>query len=149
MPKIDLETVPQINRTGYPPEHAAVMEGRWYRRLGPVTGLTEFGVSQVTLKPGGWSAHRHWHEGEDEFVIMVSGQAVLIDDAGRTPMVPGDCASFPKGDGNGHHLVNESDADCIFIAVGRQATETAHYPDIDMRFDGEGQRYVHKDGSSF
>ena len=149
MPKIDLDSIPQINRTGYPAEYAGAMDGRWYRRLGPATGLSEFGVSQVTLKPGGWSSQRHWHEGEDEFVVMVAGEAVLVDDNGRTVMRAGDCASFPKGDGNGHHLINESDRDCMFIAVGRPAVETAHYPDIDMRFDGAGQRYVRKDGSDF
>jgi len=149
MPKIDLEKIPQLNRTGYPAEYAAPMAGRWVRRLAPATGLTEFGVSQVTLKPGGWSSQRHWHEGEDEFLVMLSGHAVLVDDSGRIPLGPGDCAAFPKADGNGHHLVNESDADCVFIAVGRPASTDAHYPDIDMRFHAAGEKYVRRDGSDF
>ncbi|KQX17580.1 MULTISPECIES: cupin domain-containing protein [unclassified Sphingomonas] len=149
MPKIDLAAIPQTNATGYPPEYADVVRGRWYRRLAPAGGLADYGVSHVTLKPGGWSAQRHWHEGEDEFVVMLSGHAVLVDDAGRTPMGPGDCAAFPKNDGNGHCLVNESDADCSYIAVGRPAQSDCHYPDIDMHLDATRGRQVRKDGSEF
>ncbi len=148
MPKLDLNALPPTNATGYPPEHAAPVQGRWYRRLGPAGGLTEFGVSHVTLESGAWSSQRHWHEGEDEFVAMLSGEAVLVDDAGRTLMRAGDCAAFPKGDGNGHVLINESAAPCTFVAVGRPAATDCYYPDVDMHlFAGTGFR--RKDGSAF
>ena len=148
MPKLELDTIPQTNATGYPPEYAKAVQGRWYRRLGPASGLSEFGVSHVTLKPGAWSSQRHWHESEDEFVVMLSGEAVLVDDSGEHLMFPGDCASFPKGEANGHVLQNRSDTDCVFIAVGRKADSDCHYPDIDMHlFEGEG--FKRKDGSSF
>ncbi|QDX25822.1 cupin domain-containing protein [Sphingomonas suaedae] len=148
MPKLDLDTIPQTNATGYPPEHAGVVEGRWYRRLALASGLTDFGASHVTLKPGAWSAQRHWHEGEDELVVMIAGEAVLVDDAGEHVMRPGDVAAFPKGDPNGHVLQNRSDADCVFVAIGRSAASDCHYPDIDMHlFNGQGFR--RKDGSGF
>jgi uncharacterized cupin superfamily protein len=149
VPKIDLDAIPQTNATGYPPEHAAVIRDRWYRRLAPATGLTDFGASHVTLKPGAWSAQRHWHVDEDEFVVMLSGHAVLVDDGGRTPMGPGDCAAFPKNDGNGHCLINESDADCVYIAIGRPAKSDCHYPDIDMHLDAVRGKQLRKDGSEF
>ncbi|MBX3565230.1 MAG: cupin domain-containing protein [Sphingomonas sp.] len=148
MPKLDLDTIPQTNATGYPSEYADVVAERWYRRLAPASGITDFGFSHVTLKPGAWSAQRHWHEGEDEFVVMLSGEAVLVDDSGEQPMRPGDVAAFAKNDGNGHVLQNRSDADCVFIAVGRPSETDCHYPDIDMHlFAGQGFR--HKDGGSF
>ncbi|WP_188056262.1 cupin domain-containing protein [Sphingosinithalassobacter sp. CS137] len=148
MPKLDLDTIPQTNATGYPAEYADAVEGRWYRRLGPAGGLTEYGVSHVTLKPGAWSSQRHWHEGEDEFVVMLSGEAVLVDDSGEHVMRAGDCAAFPKGERNGHVLQNRSAADCVFVAVGRPAASDCHYPDIDMHLvAGEGFR--RKDGSGF
>ena len=81
-------------------------------------------------------------------VVMLSGTAVLVDDSGRTPMKPGDLAVFPKGDGNGHMLVNESGEPCMFIAVGQHGNGDCHYPDIDMHlFHGLGWR--RKDGSAF
>lgn len=148
MPKLDLSAIPQTNATGYPPEYAGAVQGRWNRRLGPAGGLKEFGVSHVTLKPGAWSSQRHWHEGEDEFVVVLSGQAVLVDDDGEHPMGPGDCAAFPAGEANGHVLQNRSQEDCVLIAVGRPAASDCHYPDIDMRLiNGVGFR--RKDGSEF
>ncbi len=148
MPKLVLDDIVQTNATGYPPEHAAVVEGRWYRRLAPAAGLKDFGVSHVTLKPGAWSSQRHWHEGEDEFVVVLSGHAILVDEDGEHPMGPGDCAAFPAGQANGHVLQNRSDADCVLIAVGRPTATDCHYPDIDMHlFDGVGFR--RKDGSAF
>lgn len=148
MPKLDLEAIPQTNATGYPAEYAGVVQERWYRRLAPVGGITDFGVSHVVLKPGAWSAQRHWHEGEDEFLVMLKGEAVLIDDEGRTPLLPGDCAAFPKSDGNAHHVVNESSADCVFIVVGRPSGTDCHYPDIDLHLFAD-QGFARKDGSGF
>lgn len=148
MPRLDLEAIPQTNATGYPPEHAAQVQGRWYRRLAPAAGLSDFGASHVVLKPGAWSSQRHWHEGEDELVVMLSGEAVLVDDDGEHVMRPGDVAAFPKNDGNGHVLQNRSDTDCVFIAVGRPSETDCHYPDIDMHlFNGTGFR--RKDGRAF
>lgn len=146
MPKLDLTAVEQNNATGYPPPHNAAVQGRWVRRLSPVMGLTDFGASQVTLKPGAWSSQRHWHEDEDELIVMLAGEAVLVDDNGRTPMHPGDIAVFPKNDGNGHHLVNESSEDCIFLAVGKVAEGRCHYSDIDLMIE-PGMGYVRKDCS--
>ncbi len=148
MPKLDLAAIPGTNATGYPSAYADVVAGRWYRRLAPVGGLTDFGASHVTLKPGAWSAHRHWHEGEDELVVMLSGEAVLVDDTGETAKRPGDVATFAKGDGNGHCLRNDSGTDCVYLAIGRPPTGACHYPDIDMYLPAAG-RFTHKDGSPF
>lgn len=148
MPKVDLQAIAQTNATGYPPHLADVVEGRWYRRLSPATGLTDFGVSHVVLQPGAWSAQRHWHENEDELVVMLSGHAVLVDDSGRMPMGPGDIAAFPKNDGNGHCLINESDADCVFVVVGKSVNGPCHYPDVDMHEFGAGDKRT-KDGKEF
>ncbi len=148
MPKLDLDTIPQTNATGYPPHYAGPVQGRWYRRLGPANGLSDFGVTHVTLKPGAWSSQRHWHEGEDECVVMLAGEAVLVDDNGETVMRPGDVAAFPKNDGNGHVLQNRSDVDCVFVAIGRPSDTDCHYPDIDMHLPA-GEDFRRKDGSEF
>ena len=147
MPKIDLDAIPQTNATGYPPVYAVAVQERWYRRLAPASGITDFGASHVVLRPGACSSQRHWHEGEDEMVVMITGEAVLVDDHGRHPMRPGDVAAFPKGDPNGHVLVNESEADCVFVAIGRPAATDCHYPDIDLHLDSALGKQCHKDGT--
>jgi uncharacterized cupin superfamily protein len=148
MPKIDLDELEPVNRTGYPPPFDKAVAGRWYRRLAPAAGLTDFGASHVTLKPGAWSSQRHWHDGEDEFLVMLEGEAVLVEDDGRTLLQPGDCAAWPKGSTNGHHLVNESDADCVFVVIGGGINIGGGYSDVDLAFTAD-DRYVHKDGTPY
>jgi uncharacterized cupin superfamily protein len=149
LPKLNLDDIAQTNATGYPAEFADKVAGRWYRRLSPASGVTDFGASHVTLKPGAWSSQRHWHEGEDEMVIMIAGVAVLVDDHGETALHPGDIAAFPKNDGNGHVLINRSDADCVFVAIGRPSVTDCHYPDINMHLSGAVGEQRRKDGSRF
>lgn len=149
MPKLDLSAIPQTNATGYPPPFDAAVEGRWYRRLAPVAGLTRMGASHCTLLPGAFSSQRHWHRLEDELVVVLAGEAVLIDDSGETPVGPGDVLAFPAGEANGHHLHNRSDAPFVFVAVGAgdKAADSGVYSDIDMVFDPDG--YAHKDGTRY
>jgi uncharacterized cupin superfamily protein len=148
MPKLILDAIPQTNATGYPPPFDREVEGRWYRRLAPVAGLTDFGASHVVLKPGAWSSQRHWHDGEDEMVVMIAGEGVLIEDDGETVLRAGDVAAWAKGSTNGHHIVNRSDADCVFVAISGGVRTGGGYSDIDMLFTGDG-RYTRKDGADY
>lgn len=149
MPKLDLAAIPQTNATGYPAPFDAAVSGRWYRRLAPVAGLTRMGASHVTLLPGAYSSQRHWHREEDELLVMLTGEAVLIDDSGETPVGPGDVLAFPAGEANGHHLHNRSDAPCTFVAIsaGAREADSGEYSDIDMVFDADG--YARKDGTRY
>ena len=149
MPKVDLEAVEATNRTGYPPPYDAAVAGRFYRRIGDFGGLVDFGASHVVLKPGAASSQRHWHQNEDELVVVLAGEAVLIEDEGRTTMRAGDIALFPKGVANGHHLVNQSEEDCVLVAVGRKPASDCHYPDIDLHLDGESQTFGRKNGTRY
>jgi uncharacterized cupin superfamily protein len=149
MPKLELDAIPQTNATGYPAPFDAMVEGRWYRRLAPVAGLTLMGASHVTLAPGGYSSQRHWHRGQDELVVMIAGEAVLIDDSGETLVRAGDVLTFPAGEANGHHMHNRSGEPCVFVAIsaGAGAADSGVYSDIDMVFDAEG--YARKDGTRY
>lgn len=62
----------------------AKVAGREKRPLGDPFGLTNFGVNLTRLKPGAFSALRHAHMKQDEFVYLLQGRAVLITDAGET-----------------------------------------------------------------
>jgi uncharacterized cupin superfamily protein len=149
MPKLDLETIPQTNATGYPAPYDSDVEGRWYRRLGPPAGLTRLSASHVVLKPGAYSSQRHWHREEDELVVVLSGEAVLIEDSGETPVRAGDVLAWAAGVENGHRLHNRSEDVCVMLAVSNNAedVDSGVYPDIDMVFDPDG--YARKDGSRY
>lgn len=119
--------------TTYPPAFKAHIEARIKRRLGDAFGLQQFGINLVVLPPGAWSSQRHWHAQEDEFLYVLSGELVLVTGAGEQVLRPGDCTGFPAGHADGHHLINRSTAEAIYIEVGtRTADEDVDYPDIDM-----------------
>ncbi len=147
MPKLDLKTIPQTNATGYPAPFHEEVQGRWFRRLAPAGGISEFGASHVVLKPGAWSSQRHWHDSEDEMLVMLSGEAVLVEDDGRSVLRPGDICAWPKGKTNGHHLINESDADCSFVVISGGVRTGGGYSDIDMMFTADS--YLRKDGTPY
>jgi len=149
MPKIDIDAVEQTSYTGYPEPYARDVAGRHHRNLAAAAGLTDFGMRHVELEPGAWSSQRHWHVGEDEVVVMIEGEAALIEDGGETVLRAGDCAAFPMGVENGHHLVNRSAKRCLFVAFGRNSGTDCHYPDVDLHVDGPTDRYFHKDGRPY
>lgn len=134
MPKVALDSVPPAQGSDYPAPFQAAASDRLVRNLSEAAGLEDFIATHVVVPPGGWSSQRHWHEGEDEIVVVLAGEAVLVDDAGAHPMRAGDLAVFRKGDGNAHHLRNESDAPCVLFAVSLPERSTVHYPDIAMRW---------------
>lgn len=150
MPKIDLSAVPVRKGTGYPAPFDEPCAERARRRLGDAAGLRDFGVNLMTLPPGGWSSQRHWHSHEDEFVYVLEGELTLVEDDGETRLRAGECAAFPKGSGNGHHLKNLSSVVAIYLEVGsRDPGDLTTCSDIDMMSSSADGRFVHKDGSPY
>ena len=152
MPKLDIEALPLDTKTNYPPPFDRVVHGRERRRLGNAAGLDQFGVNLTTLRPGAASALRHWHEKEDEFVYIVEGELVLIEDGGETVLKAGDAAAFKANSGDGHHLVNRTTREALFLEIGTRAKhERVEYPDVDLLVvrDDHGMRYTHKNGDPY
>lgn len=152
MPKLDLSTVPVKTGSIYPAPYAAQMQGRSSLRLGAAGGLSQFGVNLVTLLPGALSSLRHWHLNEDEFVMVIEGECLLVEDAGETLMQAGDCAAFPAGRPDGHHFINCSERPARFLVVGSRAVhEVATYSDVDLKVTiTEGQAlFTHHDGTAY
>jgi uncharacterized cupin superfamily protein len=138
--------------SNYPEPFASRMAGRVKRQLGDFFGLRDFGVNLVVLAPGSVSALRHAHTRQDEFIYVLEGTPVLHTDSGRTQLAPGMCAGFPSATGNGHRLLNESNADAVYLEVGdRSAGDEATYPDDDLQacLIGGAWRFQHKDGTPY
>ncbi len=145
--------VPQRAKlSNYPEPFASRMKGRDKRPLGDLFGLMSFGVNLTRLAPGAQSALRHAHTVQDEFVYILEGRPTLFTDAGRTPLEPGMCAGFKGGSGDAHHLVNESDADVVYLEIGdRLPGDSGAYPDDDIearRVEGRWA-FAHKDGTPY
>ena len=152
MPKLDIEALPIDTKTPYPPPFDRAVYGRERRRLGNAAGLNQFGVNLTTLRRGAASALRHWHASEDELVFVLEGEAVLVEDGGETLLKAGDAAGFKANSGNGHHLVNRTTADVVYLEIGsRSKHERVEYPDVDLVAvrDDEGRRFTHKNGDPY
>lgn len=144
---------PRTRPSNYPEPFASRMAGREKRPLGDLFGLTNFGINLTRLAPGAVSGLRHAHSKQDEFVYILSGRPILITDAGETVLSPGMCAGFKAGTGNGHHLVNRTNAEVTFLEIGdRTAGDTGVYPDDDLQAvlgaDGKWQ-FTRKDGTPY
>lgn len=138
--------------SGYPNPFDEPCVKRHKQPLGDAFALNDFGVNLVKLSPGVWSSQRHWHSLEDEFIYVVEGHPTLVTDEGETVLEPGMCAGFPAGEPNGHHLINQTDADVIYLEVGSRLDEDdVEYSDIDMQVQrrGFGSPFTHKDGTPY
>ncbi len=148
MPKID--TSRWVDHMGQPHPVSGQNDGPYSEiALGDQVGLSQFGVHLERIPPGSRTSHRHWHEGEDEFIYLVSGELVLIE-AAETLLTAGDAAGWKAGQATAHCLENRSDREAVMLVVGtRLAEDVVHYPDHDLILHrrAEGRRFTRGDGT--
>ena len=152
MPKIDLDDVPVQGRLVYPEPYFNETAGYEQQRVGDAVGLTKMGINRVVLLPQSKTALRHWHEIDDEFVIVISGEVVLREEGGETILRAGDCAGFKAGVANGHAIENRNDEPAVLFEIGtRDDVETVHYPDADLRYEKRDgiRRFTRRDGTPY
>jgi uncharacterized cupin superfamily protein len=151
-PVLDPLTVEPNTGSNYPEPFRARVAARRKRKLGDALGLRNFGVNLTTLAPGAQSALRHWHATQDEFVYVVSGELVLVTDAGEQVLRAGMTAGFPAGKADGHHLLNRSKREATYLEVGdRTAGDAVTYPDddIEARMTDGRWTFTRKDRTAF
>jgi uncharacterized cupin superfamily protein len=150
--RIDTALLPPVIGTLYPSPFDEPCRARQRRKLGDAAGLTQFGINLLTLPPGAWSSQRHWHTESDEFVYVLSGEVVLVTDAGEEKLRAGDAAGFKANERIGHCLQNRSGIDAQVLEIGtRVATDAGDYPGIDMLAPAGGKpaAYTHRDGTPY
>lgn len=152
-PALDPATVSARNSSGYPEPFKSRVLPREKRALGDALGLTKIGVNLTTLPPGKESSMRHYHTREDEMIFMVEGEVVLITDEGEQVLTTGQCAGFPAGSTNGHHLINRSAHPARYLEISnRDPQDSAAYSDDDLAYrkapDGSAI-FSHKDGTPY
>jgi uncharacterized cupin superfamily protein len=151
MPRIDIAGAKVVEGTLYPAPYDEPCRARQRTKLGDAAGLDQFGVNLCRLPPGAWTAQRHWHASEDEFIYVLEGEVVLVTDDGDEVLRPGDCAGFKAGDTNGHCLQNRSARDAVVLEVGSRnpGGESVDYPDIDLKIVAGRPGYAHNDGTPY
>ncbi len=133
----------ESNASSYPEPFREGQRKRYTRRLGDHAGLKNYGVNLA----------RHAHSKQDEFVYVVEGELVLVTDAGRETVGPGTCIGIPAGTSDGHHFLNLTRKDAVFLVIGdRTAGDEVTYPDIDLELKAgpDGVRgFRRKDGTPY
>jgi uncharacterized cupin superfamily protein len=152
LPALDPVVVPAVTGSSYPAPFREAVAGRAKQRLGDALGLKHFGVNLTTIPPGASSALRHWHIRQDEFIYVLSGEITLVTEGGEQVLRAGMCAGFQAGKADGHHLVNRSREEAVYLEIGdRLPGDGATYPDDDIVAVStpEGWRFTKKDGTPY
>lgn len=149
---INPENIPEKTSSNYPDQFQSLVAGRFRKRLGDAAGLKNFGVNLTKLTPGSCSALRHWHTKQDEFIYVLEGELTLVTNDGEQTLTPGMAAGFPAGDADGHHLINRSTSEAVYLEIGdRTPDDEVNYPDVDLvaKLSSNGLVFTHKDGSLY
>ncbi len=155
LPALDPAAVEERVGSSYPEPFGSQVGARRKRALGDALGLCNYGVNLVELPAGAPSTMRHWHDKQDEFVYLLEGELTLITDGGEQTLTAGMAAGFPAGSGDGHQMVNRSQARAVYLEVGdRLPGDKVHYSDVDLALprasgDGLGLAFTHKDGTPY
>ena len=100
--------------------------------ISEAAGLTQFGAFVEVLEPGSRSAIAHWHESEDEMILVPYGEIKLIEGDRETLLRSGEAAAFRAGVPVAHCLENRSDRPARCLVVGtRAAMARIVYPGHD------------------
>ena len=149
---VDPKNVPESTGSNYPQQFKYAVAGRVKKRLGDAARLQNFGVNLVRLAPGSCSALRHWHTCQDEFIYVLEGEVTLITNSGEQVLKSGMAAGFPAGDTDGHHLINHTNSDVVYLEIGdRTSGDSVNYPDDDLiaKASEKGWIFTHKNGEIY
>lgn len=93
-------------------------------------GAQKLGYAVIRLAPGrrAWPYHSH-HVNEEMFYIL-EGQGTLRHAGEKFPLRAGDFICSPPDPEQPHQIINTSDEDLVYIALGTQEpTDVFLYPD--------------------
>ncbi|TNF84966.1 MAG: cupin domain-containing protein [Gammaproteobacteria bacterium] len=101
---------------------------RMTRTLGMPAGLTQMGLHLIRLEPGFDSTQFHYHDADEEFVLVLSGQGQAFIGDETFDVGPGDFMGFPAPS-PGHGLHNNSETDLVYLVGGESnPSDVVHYP---------------------
>jgi uncharacterized cupin superfamily protein len=113
------------SRGDYPPGYA----GR-QARVGHQAGTTRLGASVYEVDPGQSLCPYHWHAGNEEMLIVLSGRPVLRTPEGERELAEGELVSFPRGERGAHGVYNRTDAPIrVLLLSEMNAPDVVAYPD--------------------
>ena len=101
-----------------------------YRRTAAELGGAKIALNVFELPPGQSVCPYHYENGEEEWIVVLTGRPTLRTPAGERELGPWDCVFCPVGEEGAHKVTNLSDAPArIFIWSNHLAVASTVYPD--------------------
>ena len=99
--------------------------------VGRKLGAKQIGASLYELAPGQKTFPYHWHQLEEEWLIVLRGEPTLRDPSGERKLSPGDCVVFKRGPEGAHTVRNDTDEPVRLLMLSAESPtgEVAFYPD--------------------
>ncbi len=99
-------------------------------RVGRQAGALRLGASLWELPPGEAAYPYHFHLGEEELIVVLTGRPSLRSPGGWRELEEGEVVSFGVGEEGAHQLANRSEQDVRFLSISANAApEICIYPD--------------------
>jgi uncharacterized cupin superfamily protein len=119
-------------------------------RLAPKLGMEQLGGSVFELPPGQSICPYHWHAGEEELLIVLSGSATVRHPEGEVALAAGDAVCFPAGAVGAHKVTNKTEQTVRVLMLSTNlAQEICVYPDSDkVGAFGSGIRLLFRSGDA-
>jgi uncharacterized cupin superfamily protein len=101
-------------------------------RTGPQLGAKDSGASIYEIPPGQTICPYHYEWGEEEWLLVLDGQATLRTPAGEEEIGARDLVFFPQGPEGAHAVRNDTAATVrVLMFSTRNPVAVAVYPDSD------------------
>ena len=114
----------------FEPEWQGERGGSRFARLAAAAGSQYLGASIVEVSPGTLSSPYHFHHGNEELLIVLSGTPELRTPDGLRELQPGEVVSFPRGAEGAHRLRNASSEPCRLLLISEMnLPDIVSYPD--------------------
>ena len=103
----------------------------WRRaRLGRQAGAERLGASLFELAPGQASFPLHYHHGNEEMLIVVSGRPTLRTTEAERELAEGEVVAFVVGERGAHQVINRTEEPVHVLLISEMVgPEVIVYPD--------------------
>jgi uncharacterized cupin superfamily protein len=112
------------------------------------TGDELLGASLYEFEPGNQLWPYHFHVGNEEWAIVVSGTLTLRTPAGERELRAGDVVGFPQGEEGAHTFYNRGSEPSRIIIFSTLRSGYCRYPDSD-KVTGGGRVFRRSDAVDY
>jgi uncharacterized cupin superfamily protein len=112
------------------------------------TGDELIGASLYEFEPGNQLWPYHFHAGNEEWAIVVSGTPTLRAPQGERELRAGDVVGFPQGEGGAHTFYNRGSEPARIVIFSTLRSGYCAYPDSD-KVTGGGRVFRRADAVGY